>query len=97
MDRLTERLKNGVINVKYASQHETAIHCGERTKMSRPDATSHQIAPCKGCSERYIACHDHCERFKNTRQSAKRKTKQEGNTKENRLFATTPSIIDKTE
>lgn len=34
---------------------------------------------------------------KNTRQSAKRKTKQEGNTKENRLLATTPSIIDKTE
>lgn len=26
MERLTERLKNGVINVKYASQHETAIH-----------------------------------------------------------------------
>ena len=27
MERLTERLENGVINVKYASQHETAIHC----------------------------------------------------------------------
>ena len=26
MERLTERLNNGVINVKYASQHETAIH-----------------------------------------------------------------------
>lgn len=26
MKRLTERLENGVINVKYASQHETAIH-----------------------------------------------------------------------
>lgn len=26
MERLTERLKNGAINVKYASQHETAIH-----------------------------------------------------------------------
>lgn len=26
MERLTERLKNGVINVKYASQHENAIH-----------------------------------------------------------------------
>ena len=26
MKRLTERLKNGAINVKYASQHETAIH-----------------------------------------------------------------------
>lgn len=26
MERLTERLENGVINVKYASQHETAIH-----------------------------------------------------------------------
>ena len=26
MERLTERLKNGVNNVKYASQHETAIH-----------------------------------------------------------------------
>lgn len=25
MERLTERLENGVINVKYASQHETAI------------------------------------------------------------------------
>ena len=26
MKRLTERLENGVIKVKYASQHETAIH-----------------------------------------------------------------------
>lgn len=26
MKRLTERKENGVINVKYASQHETAIH-----------------------------------------------------------------------
>ena len=26
MERLTERLENGVIKVKYASQHETAIH-----------------------------------------------------------------------
>lgn len=26
MERLTERLENGVINIKYASQHETAIH-----------------------------------------------------------------------
>ena len=26
MERLTERLENGVINVKYASQPETAIH-----------------------------------------------------------------------
>lgn len=26
MERLTERLGKGVINVKYASQHETAIH-----------------------------------------------------------------------
>ena len=26
MKRLTERLENGGINVKYASQHETAIH-----------------------------------------------------------------------
>lgn len=26
MERLTERLENGVINVKNASQHETAIH-----------------------------------------------------------------------
>lgn len=26
MERLTERLGNKVINVKYASQHETAIH-----------------------------------------------------------------------
>ena len=26
MERLTERLENGVINVKYASQYETAIH-----------------------------------------------------------------------
>ena len=26
MERLTERLGNNVINVKYASQHETAIH-----------------------------------------------------------------------
>ena len=26
VERLTERLENGAINVKYASQHETAIH-----------------------------------------------------------------------
>ena len=26
MKRLTERLENGAINVKYASRHETAIH-----------------------------------------------------------------------
>ena len=26
MKRLTERQENGAINVKYASQHETAIH-----------------------------------------------------------------------
>ena len=26
MERLTERPENGAINVKYASQHETAIH-----------------------------------------------------------------------
>ena len=26
MKRLTEKLESGVINVKYASQHETAIH-----------------------------------------------------------------------
>ena len=26
MNRLTERKENGAINVKYASQHETAIH-----------------------------------------------------------------------
>ena len=26
MERLTERLDNGAINVRYASQHETAIH-----------------------------------------------------------------------
>ena len=26
VERLTERLENGVIKVKYASQHETAIH-----------------------------------------------------------------------
>ena len=26
MERLTGRLENGAINVKYASQHETAIH-----------------------------------------------------------------------
>ena len=26
MERLTERLENGAINVKYASQHETVIH-----------------------------------------------------------------------
>lgn len=26
MKRLTERLENGVINIKYASQHENAIH-----------------------------------------------------------------------
>ena len=26
MERLTERLESGAINVKYASQHETAIH-----------------------------------------------------------------------
>ena len=26
MNRLTERRKNGVINVRYATEHETAIH-----------------------------------------------------------------------
>ena len=26
MERLTERLENGVINVKYATQHENVIH-----------------------------------------------------------------------
>lgn len=26
MERLTERLENGVINVRYATEHETAIH-----------------------------------------------------------------------
>lgn len=26
MKRLTERLENGVINVRYATEHETAIH-----------------------------------------------------------------------
>ena len=32
--------------------------------MSNPNPTSRHIAPCKGCTERYTACHDHCERFK---------------------------------
>ena len=22
------------------------------------------LAPCKDCNDRYIACHDHCERYK---------------------------------
>lgn len=26
MNRLTERKENGVINVRYATEHETAIH-----------------------------------------------------------------------
>ena len=32
--------------------------------MSRPDATTRIVSPCKGCADRYPACHDHCERFK---------------------------------
>jgi hypothetical protein len=32
--------------------------------MSRPDPTTRLIPPCKDCTERYTACHDHCEKFK---------------------------------
>lgn len=32
--------------------------------MSRPDATTRLMPPCKGCPERHPGCHDHCERFK---------------------------------
>ena len=32
--------------------------------MSRPDATTRLMSPCKDCSDRHTACHDHCEKFK---------------------------------
>lgn len=32
--------------------------------MSKPDATTRKMPPCKDCTDRYTACHDHCNRFK---------------------------------
>lgn len=32
--------------------------------MSRPNVTTRIVAPCKNCEEKYIACHDHCKKFK---------------------------------
>ena len=32
--------------------------------MSRPDPVTREISPCKGCSDRYTACHDKCEKYK---------------------------------
>lgn len=32
--------------------------------MSRPDPTTRIMAPCKDCNEKYTACHDHCDKFK---------------------------------
>lgn len=36
--------------------------------MSRPDAVTREMPPCKDCAERCVTatfnCHDHCERFK---------------------------------
>jgi hypothetical protein len=32
--------------------------------MSRPDQTTREVAPCKDCTEKFTACHDRCERFK---------------------------------
>ena len=40
MERLTERLENGIINVKYASQHETAIHRGHPGRRVRPGSAA---------------------------------------------------------
>ena len=32
--------------------------------MSRPDPVTREMPPCKGCSDRYTACHDKCEKYK---------------------------------
>lgn len=32
--------------------------------MSKPDATTRLISPCKDCTERHTACHDKCEKYK---------------------------------
>ena len=32
--------------------------------MSRPDPVTREISPCKGCNERFTACHDKCEKYK---------------------------------
>jgi hypothetical protein len=32
--------------------------------MSRPDPVTREVPPCKGCAERFTACHDKCEKYK---------------------------------
>ena len=32
--------------------------------MSRPDPVTREVPPCKGCTERFTACHDKCEKYK---------------------------------
>ena len=29
----------------------------------QPTSATREIAPCKGCTDRYIACHDNCQRY----------------------------------
>ena len=36
--------------------------------MNRPDPNTREIPPCKDCKERYIACHDSCDRYKEWKQ-----------------------------
>lgn len=67
MERLTERLKNGVINVKYASLHETAIHrlttiediLGDEYDLDRlrelleVNREGRSVVRCRECRHRY--------------------------------------------
>lgn len=32
--------------------------------MSRPNPVTREMSPCKGCIERFTACHDKCENYK---------------------------------
>ena len=32
--------------------------------MSRPDPVTREMSPCKGCTDRFAACHDKCEKYK---------------------------------
>lgn len=32
--------------------------------MSRPDPVTREMSPCKGCTDRFTACHDKCEKYK---------------------------------
>ena len=35
--------------------------------MSRPDPVTREMSPCKGCEQRNVGCHDHCEKYKEWR------------------------------